>query len=323
VCEGDAESVKNASGMAMTSGGHSGHDMGAIACGALGGPGVTHHGVGMSSTRSGLVRSVLASSELGFFTARVKRVRSSGVKAAHISSADDAFPIGVVGYSRHPENNKAHQDRCPRVAAANHDRPLQRRRHHCFQALQRDHHQGYPLRSASEDELEPEPKPRRPLISSLLHREPIVPVDPTAKPTPHQFSLRCERASEETIFMQDICDAKGRHWSLRVPSSRLPEDMVHMLEELEKLAVELGQALLRIVVTCSTESLSMKRMERCRDAAVAAVNSSPSSELLRPPPAIGDESSVAYDVEMALSLAKEKRCSEAGARSTELAPEFL
>jgi len=74
-----------------------------------------------------------------------------------------------------------------------------------------------------------------------------------------------------------------------------------MLEELEKLSVELGKALPKIVVTCSTESSSMKRMER--DAAAAAVNS---SELLRSPPAVGDESSVVYDVGTGLSLAKEK-----------------
>jgi hypothetical protein len=99
--------------------------------------------------------------------------------------------------------------------------------------------------------------------------------------------------------VQEICDAEGRRWSLRVPASGLPEDMVHMLEELEKLAVELGRALPKIVVTCSAESLSMRRMER--DA--AAVNS---SELLRPPPAVGNESSVEYDAGTGLSLAKEK-----------------
>jgi hypothetical protein len=71
--------------------------------------------------------------------------------------------------------------------------------------------------------------------------------------------------------------------------------MVHMLEELEKLAVELGQALPRIVVTCSAESLSMKRMER--EAAVFN-----SSELLRPPPAVGDEGAVGYDAGTGLSL---------------------
>ena len=71
-----------------------------------------------------------------------------------------------------------------------------------------------------------------------------------------------------------------------------------MLEELEKLAVELGQALPKIVVTCSAESLSMKRMER--DA--AALNS---SQLLRPP-TVGDEKLVGYDAGSGLSLAKEK-----------------
>jgi hypothetical protein len=138
----------------------------------------------------------------------------------------------------------------------------------------------------------------RGLSSSLFRRASIVPVDPNAEPAPHRFSLLRERASEETIFVQEICDADGRRWSLRVPASGLPEDMVHMLEELEKLAVELGQALPKIVVTCSAESLSMKRMER--DA--AALNS---SQLLRPP-VVGDESSVGYDAVTGLSLAKEK-----------------
>jgi hypothetical protein len=89
---------------------------------------------------------------------------------------------------------------------------------------------------------------------------------------------------------------------LRVPASELPGDMVHMLEELEKLAVELGQALPKIVVTCSAGFLSMKRMGR--DAAAAAAVDS--SELLRPPPAGGDVSSVRYDTVTGLSLTKEK-----------------
>jgi hypothetical protein len=36
----------------------------------------------------------------------------------------------------------------------------------------------------------------------------------------------------------------------------------YILEELEKLAVELGHTLLKMVVKCSAESLSMKQMER-------------------------------------------------------------
>ncbi len=137
--------------------------------------------------------------------------------------------------------------------------------------------------------------PRRTLSSSLLRRASIIPVDPTAAPAPHRFSLLRERASEETIFVQEICDAEGRRWSLRVPASGLPQDMVHMLEELEKLAVELGQALPRIVVTCSAESLSLKRMERNLNVAVS------SSELLRPPPA-----PAGCDAGTGRSLAKEK-----------------
>jgi hypothetical protein len=156
-----------------------------------------------------------------------------------------------------------------------------------------------PTKREEEDDNSPTPTltpSRGALSSSLFRRASIVPVDPTAEPAPHRFSLLRERASEETIFVQEICDAEGRRWSLRVPASGLPEDMVHMLEELEKLAVELGQALPRIVVTCSAESLSMKRMERERDAAGAVK----SSELLRPPPVVG------YDPGTSLSLAKEK-----------------
>jgi len=142
--------------------------------------------------------------------------------------------------------------------------------------------------------------PSRTLSSSLLRRASIIPVDPTATPAPHRFSLLRERGSEETIFVQEICDADGRRWSLRVPASGLPEDMVHMLEELEKLAVELGQALPRIVVTCSAESLSLKRRERD-----VAFNS---SELLRPPPAVDDESLMGCDLgARRRSLAQEKR----------------
>ncbi|KAH9954715.1 hypothetical protein BC827DRAFT_1241516 [Russula dissimulans] len=142
--------------------------------------------------------------------------------------------------------------------------------------------------------------PSRTLSSSLFRRASIIPVDPTATPAPHRFSLLRERGSEETIFVQEICDADGRRWSLRVPASGLPEDMVHMLEELEKLAVELGQALPRIVVTCSAESLSRKRRERD-----VVLNS---SELLRPPPTVDDESLIGYDSgARRSSLAQEKR----------------
>lgn len=118
----------------------------------------------------------------------------------------------------------------------------------------------------------------RTLSSSLLRRASIVPVDPSAAPTPHRFSLLREHASEGTIFVQEICDAEGRRWSLRVPASGLPGDMVGMLEELENLALELGQALPRIVVTCSGESLSSTR------AALTNPAAEPAAELPHPPP---------------------------------------
>jgi hypothetical protein len=40
---------------------------------------------------------------------------------------------------------------------------------------------------------------------------------------------------------------------LHAPSSRVPEGMFYVLEELKEVVVELGQALLRIVVTCSVQ----------------------------------------------------------------------
>jgi len=139
--------------------------------------------------------------------------------------------------------------------------------------------------------------PSSSLSSSLFRRASIIPVDPNAAPAPHRFSLLRERASEETIFVQEICDTDGRRWTLRVPASGLPDDMVHMLEELEKLALELGQALPRIVVTCSAESLSLKKMEL--DATLK------SSQLLRPPP-IANGPPEEDDAKNGRTLVKEK-----------------
>jgi len=75
--------------------------------------------------------------------------------------------------------------------------------------------------------------------------------------------------------------------------------MVSMLEELEKLALELGQTLPRIVVTCSTESLSSK---------AAMINpAAKSAELLRPPPTAVAECPEERDaIGGGYSLAKEK-----------------
>ncbi|KAH9056467.1 hypothetical protein EDB87DRAFT_1637203 [Lactarius vividus] len=100
--------------------------------------------------------------------------------------------------------------------------------------------------------------PGRTLSSSLFRRASIVPVDPSAAPAPHRFSLLREHASDGTIFKDDagVC---------AFPASGLPNDMVNMLEELENLALELGQTLPRIVVTWPLPLLG-------------------SAELLHPPP---------------------------------------
>ena len=74
--------ASKASGISMTSGGRAGRAAGACASSVL--DESSHHGVGISSTMSGLDSKVLARSEAGSCTARVKRVRSSGVSAAHI-----------------------------------------------------------------------------------------------------------------------------------------------------------------------------------------------------------------------------------------------
>ena len=140
-----------------------------------------------------------------------------------------------------------------------------------------------------------------------------MPVDPSAAPAPHRFSLLREHASEGTIFVQEICDAEGRRWSLRVPASGLPDDMVSMLEELEKLALELGQALPRIVVTCSAESLSSKR-------AALTVPVAESAELLHPPPttvnAIGGDYSLAKEKCRLVEREPEPICEPEPAKST-------
>ena len=70
----------------MGSGGRATHGAGPLTGGVV--DEIVHQGAGMSSARSGLVRRVLANSEVGSCTARVKRERSSGVSAAHIISGD-------------------------------------------------------------------------------------------------------------------------------------------------------------------------------------------------------------------------------------------
>lgn len=73
-------------GMVMSLGGRAGRGAGALTGGVVDEP--VHQGAGMSSTRSGLMRRVLVSSEVGSCMTRVKRERSSGVSAAHILSAE-------------------------------------------------------------------------------------------------------------------------------------------------------------------------------------------------------------------------------------------
>ena len=72
-------------GIVMRSGGRAGRGAGALTVIV---DELAHQGAAISSARSGLVRRVLANSEVGSCTARVKRERSSGVSAAHILSAE-------------------------------------------------------------------------------------------------------------------------------------------------------------------------------------------------------------------------------------------
>ena len=128
---GSVGAVNNASGMTMTSGGRAGRDDGAFVVGV--GDLVAHHGAGMSSTRSGLVRRVLASSEAGSCTARVKRARSSGVSAAHILSAEELST--KVQYPRRAQSRldrvRTDQGRYLPSAAPVHHLPRHRRRSPC------------------------------------------------------------------------------------------------------------------------------------------------------------------------------------------------
>jgi hypothetical protein len=127
------------------------------------------------------------------------------------------------------------------------------------------------------------PHARSPLLFFVGRQS--YPLNPTQSPQRTDSAFYASAYPKRPPSSRKICDAEVRRWSLRVPASGLPEDMVHMLEEFEKLAVELGQALPKIVVMFSAESLSMNRIAR-----FAAAAHSP--ELLLPPqaPAVGDES---------------------------------
>ena len=76
----------------------------------------------------------------------------------------------------------------------------------------------------------------RPLFSTRQS----YPLTPTQSPhrTDSPIQSSTEHTSRETIFMHKICDMDGRRWSLRAPASGLSDDMVNVLEELEKLAVD-------------------------------------------------------------------------------------
>jgi hypothetical protein len=149
---GGGGAVNNASGMARTSGGRTGRDVGASASGALDDD--SHHGVGISPAMSGLDSKVLASSEAGSCTALVKRVRSSGVSPAHIRSTE-ALPTKVFGQNQPAIHRKTetHQDRCPQAGVRDHHhQPPHHRRCLCLSQTDRP---GCPLRTASADPSSP------------------------------------------------------------------------------------------------------------------------------------------------------------------------
>ena len=84
--DGGVGATNRECGMIISSGGRAGRGAGALIGGVA--DELVHQGAGMSSARSGLVRRVLVSSEVGSCITRVKRDRSSGVNAAHILSAE-------------------------------------------------------------------------------------------------------------------------------------------------------------------------------------------------------------------------------------------
>ncbi|KAI0035527.1 hypothetical protein K488DRAFT_82968 [Vararia minispora EC-137] len=107
------------------------------------------------------------------------------------------------------------------------------------------------------------------LARSLMHRASIVPLPAPSSSSNRgsaRFSFMRTRADDEDVFVQEIEDERGHRWSLRVPASGLPKDMLHMLEELETLARELTEVIPRIVITQSTQSL-----DKCRPGQNAVV----------------------------------------------------
>ncbi|KAI0043264.1 hypothetical protein FA95DRAFT_1682007 [Auriscalpium vulgare] len=139
--------------------------------------------------------------------------------------------------------------------------------------------------------------------SNLQHRASLVLVPPSDAP----LSLVRERTADGTVYVKEINGADGRRWSLRVPESGLPGDMVRMLEELENLANDLRQTLPTIVVTQSTKS-----MENHPPVDIACVGeTSRSPGLLHPPLSDADmqeeEAEVEEDGSRLPSTVKEKR----------------
>jgi len=88
--------------------------------------GVVQQGAGMSSTRSRLVRRVLANSEFGSCTARVKRERSSGVSTAYILSTeaqvDSASRRSRSSLRRHRLSQAGWTNRSSRLSCSKHFR---------------------------------------------------------------------------------------------------------------------------------------------------------------------------------------------------------
>ncbi|KAI0061301.1 hypothetical protein BV25DRAFT_774644 [Artomyces pyxidatus] len=118
--------------------------------------------------------------------------------------------------------------------------------------------------------------------SRLLHRASLTPLPPAeGQVQPRRFSLMRDRTTDETVFVQEISDAEGRRWSLRVPASGLPGDMVRMLEELETIAQDLRQTLPTIVVTQSSQSVGQSVLVDLLQTDEGLIKS---PALLQPPP---------------------------------------
>lgn len=97
----------------------------------------------------------------------------------------------------------------------------------------------------------------------LSHQISFAPLASSNHTDQRRFSITRKQTTHGMVFTQRIGVEEGNKWTLRVPATGLPHDMVALLQELEALAIDLqpqpvepDQDLPTIVITQSAQSIS-------------------------------------------------------------------